>query len=138
MIDPKIVFTNGCFDLIHSGHLSVLKRCEEIATSAGLVYVGLNSDESVKRLKGENRPIRSQEERKEILEAIRYVDYVIIFDEDTPIDLIKKIKPDVIVKGGDYEPRNVVGVELVGEENIIIVPTVGEKSTTNTIRRIKD
>ena len=105
----SLVFTNGCFDIVHRGHVELLK----FARSCGKkLVVGLNSDASVKKLKGPSRPIQCQEDRKAILESIRWVDEVIIFDEPTPIDLIKKIQPDFIVKGGDYKPEQVVGNEL--------------------------
>jgi len=128
----RVVFTNGCFDILHPGHLTLLKAAKE---NGDYLVVGLNSDDSVKRLKGDGRPINNQESRKFALEAIKYVDEVIIFDEDTPIDLIKKIKPDVIVKGGDYSPDQVVGNDVA---DVVIVPTVYGHSTTNIINAIKD
>jgi rfaE bifunctional protein nucleotidyltransferase chain/domain len=102
------IFTNGCFDILHRGHIELLKYCN----SLGHVTVGLNSDESVRALKGEKRPYFSQNDRKFTLEACRYVDHVIIFSEKTPYNLIKQVKPDIIVKGGDYQPNNVVGCDL--------------------------
>ena len=101
----KIIFTNGCFDILHTGHFKLLKYCKEL----GHVIVGLNSDRSVKRLKGEKRPIFTQEDRVFMLKSCKYVDKVIIFEEDTPYNLIKSIKPDIIVKGGDYKKEEVVG-----------------------------
>ena len=103
------IFTNGCFDILHRGHLELLKYC---ATLSPLVIVGLNSDSSVKRLKGENRPVNTQEDRMYALESLRFVHRVCIFEEDTPYELIKKIKPDIIVKGGDYKKEDVVGNDL--------------------------
>jgi rfaE bifunctional protein nucleotidyltransferase chain/domain len=100
-----IVFTNGCFDVLHKGHLDLLKYCK----SLGKVVVGLNSDDSVKRLKGSSRPVNNVKDRKYFLDSLVFVDEVIVFKEDTPYNLIKKIKPDIIVKGGDYKPDNVVG-----------------------------
>ena len=104
----NVVFTNGCFDILHRGHLELLEYCK----SLGTVIVGLNSDESVKRLKGETRPINSQEDRRFMLECCKFVDAVVIFDEDTPYNLIKKFSPDIIVKGGDYKVSEVVGNDL--------------------------
>lgn len=102
------VFTNGCFDVLHRGHIELLSYCANI----GEVLVGLNSDKSVKRLKGYDRPVNNEKDRKIILESIVYVNQVIIFEEDTPYELIKILKPDLIVKGGDYLPNDVVGYDL--------------------------
>lgn len=102
------VFTNGCFDVLHRGHVELLSYCANI----GEVIVGLNSDKSVRRLKGNSRPINNQDDRRIILESIKYVSEVIIFEEDTPYELIKILKPDLIVKGGDYLPNEVVGYDL--------------------------
>ena len=126
------VFTNGCFDLIHSGHIRLLTYCKTL----GRVIVGLNSDSSVKRLKGEGRPIKTEEERKEILEALSCVDEVYIFDENTPFELIKHLKPNILVKGGDYKLEDIVGIELV--DKVILFPYVEGHSTTNTIKVLKD
>jgi len=104
----KTIFTNGCFDILHRGHFELLKHC----SSLGSVVVGLNSDASVKRLKGSERPFFSAADRLFALQSCKYVDKVIIFHEDTPLSLIKKIKPDIIVKGGDYAPEEVVGSSL--------------------------
>jgi len=104
-----IIFTNGCFDIIHKGHVELLKYCKGLGTS---VIVGLNSDSSVKALKGNKRPINNQYDRKLILESIRWVDKVIIFNEETPYNLIKEVNPDIIVKGGDYNIEEVVGSDL--------------------------
>jgi len=106
----KIVFTNGCFDILHRGHVEYLQKAK---TFGGKLIVGLNSDASVRRLKGPTRPVQDQESRKIILEALRCVDEVIIFDEDTPYELIKKIQPDVLVKGADYKPEDIVGYDIV-------------------------
>ena len=106
----KIVFTNGCFDILHRGHVEYLQKAK---TFGDRLIVGLNSDASVRRLKGETRPIQDQESRKIILEALRCVDEVIIFDEDTPYELIKKIQPDILVKGADYSPEDIVGYDIV-------------------------
>lgn len=113
------VFTNGCFDVLHRGHLELLEYCSRLAGASGdciippcWVVVGLNSDDSVKKIKGENRPINNQEDRKFALESLKFVDEVRIFEEDTPYELIKSISPDVIVKGGDYTYKEVVGESL--------------------------
>jgi rfaE bifunctional protein nucleotidyltransferase chain/domain len=127
----SIVFTNGCFDILHRGHIELLKHCR----SLGMVIIGLNSDESVKRLKGAGRPINNEKDRELMLQSCRYVDAVIIFDEDTPYNLIKKIKPDIIVKGGDYTPEEVVGSDLAKVE---IFNIINGYSTTKTIERIGD
>ena len=103
------IFTNGCFDILHRGHFELLRYC---ASLSPLVIVGLNSDESVKKLKGDKRPINSQEDRKYALESLRFVHRVYIFEEETPYELIKKIKPDIIVKGGDYTVKSVIGNKL--------------------------
>jgi D-beta-D-heptose 7-phosphate kinase/D-beta-D-heptose 1-phosphate adenosyltransferase len=129
--EKKIVFTNGCFDIIHVGHIKLLEFC----ASLGQVIVGLNSDESVKRLKGVSRPINNQVDRKEVLSAIKFVGEVVIFDEDTPYSLIKKIRPDIIVKGGDYLAENVIGSDI---SEIRIFPFLSGKSTTNLISNLRD
>jgi D-beta-D-heptose 7-phosphate kinase/D-beta-D-heptose 1-phosphate adenosyltransferase len=126
----KTVFTNGCFDILHVGHMQLLKYCKSIGH---LVVVGLNSDNSISRLKGPNRPINSQEDRKVMLESIKYVDKVFIFDELTPLNLIKQIKPNVIVKGGDYTEDEVVGNKLA---EVRIFNYVEGYSTTKTIQDI--
>ena len=128
----KLVFTNGCFDLLHTGHIRYL----ETAKSYGDVLIlGLNSDRSVNALKGNSRPINNQQDRAYILAALDAVDYVVIFDEDTPYDLIKKIRPHILVKGGDYKGKNVVGHDLVDE--LKLVQFVEGKSTTETIKQIR-
>jgi len=105
----KTIFTNGCFDVLHRGHFELLKYCRSLGAT---VIVGLNSDKSVKKLKGDSRPYFSQEDRKFALETCKFVDHVSIFDEETPYNLIKKLQPDIIVKGGDYKPEDVVGNDL--------------------------
>jgi D-beta-D-heptose 7-phosphate kinase/D-beta-D-heptose 1-phosphate adenosyltransferase len=132
-INKKIVFTNGCFDLIHSAHIELFKFCRSLGDS---VIVGLNSDESIKRLKGESRPIYKLEDRIKILEAIEYIDYIIPFEDDTPIKLIEYIKPNILVKGGDYTKDNIIGKEYAQE--IILFNYIDGKSTTNTIKVIKN
>ena len=126
----SLIFTNGCFDIIHRGHLELLKYCKSIGSR---VIVGLNSDASVRRLKGLQRPINNVFDRKFTLESIKYVDEVIVFEENTPIELIKKIKPDIIVKGGDYSVDSVVGNTLC---EVRIFNYVNGYSTTKTIQNI--
>ena len=128
----KVVFTNGCFDILHAGHVRYL----ETAKSYGDVLIlGLNSDRSVTALKGEGRPINTQIDRAYILAALEAVDYVVIFDEDTPYDLIKAVKPNILVKGGDYEGKDVVGQDIADE--LKLVQFVDGKSTTKTIEKIQ-
>lgn len=132
----KIVFTNGCFDILHVGHIRYM---QEAAKLGDILVVGLNSDASVKRLKGPERPINNQDDRAEMLSSLEFVDYVVIFDDDTPYELIKKIQPDVLVKGGDYNPDNVVGKDIVEARGgeLKLLQFVEGKSTTNIIRKIK-
>ena len=106
----SVVFTNGCFDILHVGHVQMLS---EAKNRGDYLIVGLNSDSSVKRLKGESRPVNNQIDRKYLLESLRFVDEVIIFNEDTPLALIKSIRPDVLVKGGDWPIEQIVGSEFV-------------------------
>ncbi|SMM99290.1 ADP-heptose synthase / D-glycero-beta-D-manno-heptose 7-phosphate kinase [uncultured Candidatus Thioglobus sp.] len=128
----KIVFTNGCFDILHAGHVRYL----EAAKSYGDVLIlGLNSDQSVSTLKGKNRPINLELDRAYILAALEAVDYVVIFNEDTPYNLIKAVQPNILVKGGDYEGKKVVGQDIVGE--LKLVQFIDGKSTTKTIEKIQ-
>tara|TARA_R100000234_G_scaffold118803_2_gene100084 strand:- start:1270 stop:1650 length:381 start_codon:yes stop_codon:yes gene_type:complete len=124
----KTIFTNGCFDILHRGHLELLKKCKEM----GYVLVGLNSDESVKALKGESRPFFSQEDREFALRSLKYVDDVIVFNELTPYNLIKLVRPDIIVKGGDYAPEGVVGADLA---QVQIFNYINGYSTTSVLER---
>lgn len=131
----KIVFTNGCFDILHYGHIKLL----ETAKSKGdILIVGLNSDSSVKRLKGEGRPVQGEKARARILTSLRMVDYVVIFNETTPLRLIKSIKPDVLVKGSDYRDKKVVGMEEVEKRGgeVYLFPLVKDYSTTDIISQI--
>lgn len=131
----KIVFTNGCFDILHVGHKRYLQQA---ATLGDILVVGVNSDASVRRLKGPTRPVNNEQDRAEMLSALGFIDYVVIFDEDTPYELIKKIKPDVLVKGGDYKPEEVVGKDIVEARGgrLELISFVEGKSTTNIIRKI--
>ena len=128
------VFTNGCFDILHRGHLELLKYCNKMACPAmgGWVIVGLNSDASIKKLKGNNRPINNQEDRKFALESLKYVDKVEIFEEDTPLELIKSVTPQIIVKGGDYLKEQVVGNDICA---VRIFNYLKNYSTTNILNR---
>jgi D-beta-D-heptose 7-phosphate kinase/D-beta-D-heptose 1-phosphate adenosyltransferase len=127
----KTVFTNGCFDILHRGHIELLKESKKLG---GRLVVGLNSDESVRRLKGAGRPVNNQEDRKALLESLEWVDEVIIFDEDTPRRVIENLRPDIITKGGDYITETVVGNDLA---EVVIIPLVGNLSTTSIIEKLK-
>jgi rfaE bifunctional protein nucleotidyltransferase chain/domain len=126
----NVVFTNGCFDIIHRGHIELLKYCKTLGT----VVVGLNSDSSIKRLKGSTRPFHTLDDRKEVLQSIKYVDKVMVFGEDTPYELIKTVKPDIIVKGGDYHPQDVVGNDLA---EVKIFSYIEGHSTTGILEKKK-
>ena len=134
--NEKIVFTNGCFDLLHKGHRDLIKQSFSFGD---ILILGLNSDESVKRLKGEDRPMQNEIERKNALLDTGYVNEVYIFDDDTPLELINLIKPDILVKGGDYTPNEIVGYKEVtssGGEIKIVQLTPGF-STTSTIENMR-
>jgi D-beta-D-heptose 7-phosphate kinase/D-beta-D-heptose 1-phosphate adenosyltransferase len=126
----KVVFTNGCFDLLHAGHIESLSQA---ASFGDILIVGLNSDASVKRLKGEQRPIQTEQNRATLLASLYMVDAVVIFEEDTPLELIKSIMPDVLVKGGDYTPETIVGAQevLANGGKVEIIPLVAGLSTTH-------
>lgn len=135
-LGKRIVFTNGCFDILHIGHIRYL---QEAAKLGDKLVVGINSDQSVRRLKGDKRPINSELERAEMICALEFVDYVVIFEEDTPLELIKKIKPNILVKGGDYSDTYVIGTNEVKANGgkLVVLPFVEGKSTTNIIKRIQ-
>ena len=128
----RIIFTNGCFDLLHSGHVKYLERAKSFGD---ILIVGINSDRSVKALKGQGRPVNKENDRAYILAALEVVDFVVIFDEDTPYNLIKSIKPNILVKGGDYKGKEIVGDNLV--EQLKIVDYIKDKSTSKTIHKIQ-
>lgn len=130
--NKKIVFTNGCFDIIHAGHIKLLKEAKK---QGDVLIVGINSDSSIRRIKGKERPIINQKQRAAILSAIKYVDHVVIYNELTPYKLIKKLKPHILVKGSDYKLNEVVGRSLV--KKVILVPILKGASTTNIINKIK-
>ena len=136
--DDKIIgFTNGCFDLVHRGHIEFLKQAR---SQCDILILGLNSDSSVQKLKGKNRPIVPQNERAIILENLNFVDLIIIFYELTPIKLIEGLKPDIIFKGKDYKINEVIGSELIRKWNgkVKLVPLIRGNSTSNIVKRIKD
>ena len=133
----SIVFTNGCFDILHSGHVFYLQKAKQ---QGDILILGLNSDASVRRLKGEKRPINSEIDRAIVISELKSVDYVVIFEEDTKKEIISLIVPNKLVKGGDYKKEDVVGKEIVegnGGE-VVIIPFVDGKSTTNIINRINE
>ena len=134
--DKEIVFTNGCFDIVHAGHVIYL---HDAKSYGDVLVVGLNSDDSVRRLKGEKRPLNAENDRAVVLDSLKPVDYVCIFDEDTPFELISAIKPDVLVKGGDYTRNTIVGADIVEQNGgkVIVVPLLEGRSTTSIIERMK-
>lgn len=132
----KVVFTNGCFDIVHSGHIHVLKEAKK---QGDVLILGLNSDSSIKRLKGKSRPIFKEEERLELLSSFEFIDYIVVFDEDTPLEVIKLIRPDVLVKGADYKDKYVVGTNEIKEYGgeLVLVDLIEGRSTTNVIEKLK-
>ncbi len=132
-----MAFTNGVFDLLHPGHVDLLIAAR--ATADALI-VGVNSDESVRRLKGSSRPVRSEAERAFVLAAVECVDLVVVFAEDTPLELVKTLKPDVIVKGGDYTEGTIVGASEVKSwgGRVVVVPLTPGQSTTAIIRKLSE
>jgi rfaE bifunctional protein nucleotidyltransferase chain/domain len=132
----KIVFTNGCFDILHRGHVEYLAKA---ATLGDKIVIGLNTDQSVKRLKGADRPLQDQESRALMLASLSFVDAVVFFDEDTPRELILHVQPDVLVKGGDYNPADIVGHDTVKAKNgqVITIEFLEGYSTSRIIKKIK-
>lgn len=130
--NKTIVFTNGCFDILHRGHVTYLKHAKALGD---ILVLGLNSDASVKRLKGPSRPVNNEQDRAVVLEALECIDYIVIFEEDTPLNLIKNVMPDILVKGGDYKAEDVVGKEYAGR--VEIIDFVEGYSTTSTINKLK-
>lgn len=128
----KVVFTNGCFDILHAGHVTYLTEAKR---QGDILIVGVNSDASVKRLKGETRPINSEYDRAFVLDALKSVDYTVIFEEDTPEELIACLKPSIHVKGGDYKKEDVIGREYA--KDVKILPFVKGYSTTGIISHIQ-
>ena len=131
----KVVFTNGCFDILHVGHVRYLSKARE---TGDLLIVGLNTDRSVRTIKGEQRPIVSERERAEVLAALAIVDYIVLFDEPDPLRLITALKPDILVKGADWAKDEIVGRDVVekGGGKVIRIPLVPGSSSTNLIDRI--
>jgi len=134
--DKKLVFTNGCFDIIHKGHITYLKQAKELGD---FLVIGLNSDKSVKKLKGESRPVNKEEDREYVLENLKPVDAVVIFEEDTPYNLIDSIKPDILVKGGDWSADKIVGSDIViaNGGKVLSLGYVDNYSTTSIIDKLK-
>jgi len=130
MANHKIVFTNGCFDLFHAGHLNLLYNAKKLGDE---LYVGLNTDRSILEIKGPDRPIIPEDQRFEIVAACRYVDRVFFFDEHTPKKLIERIMPDIIVKGGDWAPADVVGAHVA---EVVIIPILPDISTSSIIQTV--
>lgn len=133
----KVVFTNGVFDLIHPGHIDILFGAR---ANGDYMIVGVNSDDSVKRLKGPTRPVRSQIERAYVLAGIQAVDAVVIFEQDTPLELIRLLAPDVLVKGGDYTEATIVGAAEVraGGGDVVVIPLTEGQSTTSIINKLRE
>ena len=133
----KIVFTNGCFDLIHLGHLEILARSADLGDK---LIVAINSDMSIKKIKGNSRPIIEEDSRAKQLAAIEFIDAVILFNEDTPYNLINILKPDVLTKGGDYKKNDIVGNQLINKEQgeVVIIPLTQGYSTTAILEKIKN
>jgi D-beta-D-heptose 7-phosphate kinase/D-beta-D-heptose 1-phosphate adenosyltransferase len=136
LLSKTIVFTNGCFDILHKGHLQVLTAA---AGLGDMLVIGVNADASVKRLKGPERPVNDEGFRSLMLASLAMVDAVCVFDEDTPLELIAAVRPDVLVKGGDYQPDDIVGADIVrsGGGKVITIPLVEGYSTSDLIRRIR-
>jgi len=130
--DKKVVFTNGCFDIIHTGHVSYLEKAKELGD---ILIVGVNSDNSIKRIKGNSRPIINENDRAKILSMLKPVDYVVIFNEDTPYKLIEIIKPNILVKGGDYKKSEIIGSDIV--QKVQTLDFIKGYSTSNIINKIK-
>jgi rfaE bifunctional protein nucleotidyltransferase chain/domain len=132
----RVVFTNGVFDLLHPGHIDILATAR---AQGDALVVGVNSDDSVRRLKGPSRPVRNEQERAYVLAALEDVDAVVLFSEDTPLELIRRLRPDVLVKGGDYTRDSVVGADDVESwgGRVVIVPLVPGQSTTSIIEKLR-
>ncbi len=132
----KIVFTNGCFDVIHKGHIEYLSRASDLGSK---LIIGLNSDSSVKKLKGKGRPINDEISRAKVLASMFFVDAVCFFSQDTPIELIKIVMPDVLVKGGDYQPKDIVGYDLVSDNGgkVVSLDYIDGFSSSDIIEKLK-
>jgi D-beta-D-heptose 7-phosphate kinase/D-beta-D-heptose 1-phosphate adenosyltransferase len=130
--EQRIVFTNGCFDILHRGHVAYLKAAKELGDK---LIIGLNTDASVKSIKGEERPINFEDDRAFLLESLQCTDYIVKFNEDNPYNILSQIKPDILVKGGDYKVEDVIGREFAGE--VKLIDFIEGYSTTKTIQKIK-
>ncbi len=132
--NEKIVFTNGCFDILHLGHIKYLSQAADLGTK---LIIGLNTDSSVKKLKGNNRPINNEMARAYMLASFNFIDAIITFDTETPYDLIKHVKPDILVKGGDYKPNEIVGYDIVTQNNgkVVSLSFVEGYSSTSIIKK---
>ena len=128
----NVVFTNGCFDVLHRGHVTYLAAARDLGDC---LVVGLNSDASVRRLKGESRPINNENDRSLVLAALSFIDYIILFEEDTPKNLIEQVRPDILVKGGDYKIEDIVGADFVQKNGgkVLTIPFVDGYSSTKII-----
>lgn len=132
----RIVFTNGCFDILHPGHIDYLAKARQFGD---VLLIGLNTDDSVRRIKGKQRPINTQETRALLLASLAFVDAVVLFDQDTPLELIQRVKPDILVKGSDYKPEEIVGAQVVKEKGgaITTIEFLEGYSTSSLIQKIK-
>lgn len=133
----SIIFTNGCFDLLHRGHIAYLSKAAELGDS---MVIGLNTDPSVSRLKGPHRPVNDQAARAVVLAALFFVDAVVLFEEDTPLELIKSVMPSILVKGGDYKPEEIVGNDIVKSNNgkVVVIDLLEGYSSTALIRKLNE
>ncbi|MDR1226850.1 MAG: D-glycero-beta-D-manno-heptose 1-phosphate adenylyltransferase [Prevotellaceae bacterium] len=135
-LGKRVVFTNGCFDIVHRGHITYLLQAAELGD---ILIVGLNSDASAKRLKGESRPLQDELSRAMVLAALECVSFVLTFDEDTPLELIKAVQPDILVKGSDYKVENIAGAEVVQAKGgkIVTIPFVEGYSTSKVVEKLR-
>jgi rfaE bifunctional protein nucleotidyltransferase chain/domain len=133
-LNQKIVFTNGCFDILHRGHIEYLSQARD---KGEILIIGLNTDASVKKLKGEGRPVQDEMTRALVLASLRIVDAIVLFDEDTPLELIKAIQPDVLAKGGDYTPETIVGADIVKANGgeVAVIPLSEGFSTSSILEK---
>ncbi len=133
--EQKLVFTNGCFDILHLGHVDYLSKAADLGD---ILIVGLNTDESVSRIKGEKRPVQDLHSRSYVLASLRFIDYVVPFDQSTPYELIKFINPDILIKGGDYKPEEIVGYDIVKDNGgqVFTIDLTPGYSTTSILNRI--
>lgn len=137
LLGKKIVFTNGCFDILHLGHVTYLQKAKQLGD---ILIVGVNSDDSVRRLKGPSRPVNSEYDRAMVLSALKSVDYTVLFENDTPLELIQLIEPSILVKGGDYTIDTIVGATevLANGGEVVTIDFVEGKSTTSIIKKLSD